>query len=417
MGISFFGSSAGGGGGGIRKVADAAARAALAPTEGDFVIQLDTDDLYYYNGSAWELYVEDADNDDIALVISNLAAHLADTTDAHLASAIGFTPTGSIAATTAQAAIAEVATDAAADLAAHIADTTDAHAASAIGFTPTGNIAATTVQAAIAEVDSETDTRLDALEATSHAAVTLTTIGATPNANGASLSTQQLQLQPANASFGGVVSTAAQTFAGAKTFSDTTDATSTSTGAIITSGGIGAAKNIYAGTGLNVGSGALDASQILRVASTTQGANPMPSMTTAQRTAIASPATALMVYDTDLGGAMFYDGTQWQFMDGRATIAAAQTPANAATLTPLGYRHQILPVSGNGGSAVTLADLGVANAKSGDVLTLIGTSDTATVTLVAATNTSMNGSCTLALDSTITFKFYSSKWREVERNT
>jgi hypothetical protein len=47
--------------------------------------------------------------------------------------------------------------------------------------------------------------------------VTLTTIGATPNANGASLSGQQLQLQPANASFGGVVTTGTQTFAGAKT--------------------------------------------------------------------------------------------------------------------------------------------------------------------------------------------------------
>lgn len=47
--------------------------------------------------------------------------------------------------------------------------------------------------------------------------VTLTTIGSTPNANGASLSGQQLQLQPADSSFGGVVSTTAQTFLGAKT--------------------------------------------------------------------------------------------------------------------------------------------------------------------------------------------------------
>lgn len=39
---------------------------------------------------------------------------------------------------------------------AHISDPTDAHAASAVGFTPTGGIAATNVQAAIAELDSET---------------------------------------------------------------------------------------------------------------------------------------------------------------------------------------------------------------------------------------------------------------------
>jgi hypothetical protein len=50
-----------------------------------------------------------------------LDAHLADTVDAHDASAISFTPTGTIAATDVQAAIAEAATDAAAALAAHAA--------------------------------------------------------------------------------------------------------------------------------------------------------------------------------------------------------------------------------------------------------------------------------------------------------
>jgi hypothetical protein len=50
--------------------------------------------------------------------------------------------------------------------------------------------------------------------------VTLAAIGATPNANGASLSGQALNLQPASASFGGVVTTGAQTLAGAKTFND-----------------------------------------------------------------------------------------------------------------------------------------------------------------------------------------------------
>ena len=45
-----------------------------------------------------------------------------------------------------------------AELDAHVNDTTNAHAASSIGFTPTGTIAATTVQAAIAEVASEAGT-------------------------------------------------------------------------------------------------------------------------------------------------------------------------------------------------------------------------------------------------------------------
>jgi hypothetical protein len=53
--------------------------------------------------------------------------------------------------TAANAAVAAVA----ADLAAHIADPTAAHAASAISFSPTGGIASTDVQAALAELDTE----------------------------------------------------------------------------------------------------------------------------------------------------------------------------------------------------------------------------------------------------------------------
>lgn len=52
--------------------------------------------------------------------------------------------------------------------------------------------------------------------------VTLAAIGATPNANAASLSGQVLNLQPASASFGGVVTTGTQTFAGDKTFTGNT---------------------------------------------------------------------------------------------------------------------------------------------------------------------------------------------------
>jgi hypothetical protein len=52
-------------------------------------------------------------------------------------------------------AVVDYADGVASDLADHIADTTDAHAASAITNTPAGFIAATTVQAAIDELDSE----------------------------------------------------------------------------------------------------------------------------------------------------------------------------------------------------------------------------------------------------------------------
>lgn len=52
----------------------------------------------------------------------------------------------------------------------------------------------------------------------SHNAVTLGAIGTNSNANGMTLNTQVLNLEPASASFGGVVTTGAQNFAGAKTF-------------------------------------------------------------------------------------------------------------------------------------------------------------------------------------------------------
>lgn len=47
---------------------------------------------------------------------------------------------------------------------------------------------------------------------------TLTTIGSTPNANAATLTGTTLNLEPASASFGGVVTIGSQTFAGVKTF-------------------------------------------------------------------------------------------------------------------------------------------------------------------------------------------------------
>lgn len=97
-----------------------------------------------------------------------VSAHLADATDAHDASAISFVATGSIAATNVQTAVAEVATDAAAALTAglatkadasaltaHTGDTSDAHDASAISFVAAGTIAATDVQAAIEEVATD----------------------------------------------------------------------------------------------------------------------------------------------------------------------------------------------------------------------------------------------------------------------
>jgi len=112
-----------------------------------------------------------------------IEAHLADTVDAHDASAISFSATGNIVATDVQAAIAELdsekATVAEPIAAAHIADTSDAHDASAISFSPVGTIAGADVQTAVAEVATDAASALS-----THAAVTssvhgISTFGAT----------------------------------------------------------------------------------------------------------------------------------------------------------------------------------------------------------------------------------------------
>jgi hypothetical protein len=77
--------------------------------------------------------------------------HVSDSSGAHAASAVSFSPTGTIAATNVQAAIAEVASEN--DLAGHTGDTTDAHDASAISIADAGAYySGSDVEAALQEI-------------------------------------------------------------------------------------------------------------------------------------------------------------------------------------------------------------------------------------------------------------------------
>jgi hypothetical protein len=70
--------------------------------------------------------------------------------------------------------------------------------------------------------------------------------------------------------------------------------------------------------GIN-GTGATPAaSAMLDIVSTTKGLL-IPRMTSAQRTAIATPATGLLVYDTTVGNFYYYDGAVWRLMLNTAT--------------------------------------------------------------------------------------------------
>jgi hypothetical protein len=81
-----------------------------------------------------------------------LAGHIADTVDAHDAQAISLLDAGgNYAATNVEDALDEAADD----LAAHLSDAADAHDASAVSVVPFGTIAATTVQAALEEIATE----------------------------------------------------------------------------------------------------------------------------------------------------------------------------------------------------------------------------------------------------------------------
>jgi hypothetical protein len=73
----------------------------------------------------------------------------------------------------------------------------------------------------------------------------------------------------------------------------------------------GTAANYMAGV-LTIGTAAPNASAQLQVDSTTKGFLP-PRMTSAQRTAISSPATGLIVYQTDsVEGLYIYTSSGWK---------------------------------------------------------------------------------------------------------
>ena len=74
---------------------------------------------------------------------------------------------------------------------------------------------------------------------------------------------------------------------------------------------------------VGINTAAPNASAVLDVTSTTQGML-VPRMTTAQRTAIASPVASLLVFQTDgTAGFYYYTGAAWQYLNTQWTYNAA----------------------------------------------------------------------------------------------
>jgi hypothetical protein len=88
-------------------------------------------------------------------------------------------------------------------------------------------------------------------------------------------------------------------------------------------------------------------SALLQLTSTTQGFLP-PRMTSAQRTAISSPVTGLMVYNTTLVGAEYYSGSTWVQVGTRTP--RMQTAAGTGTITVTADttdQNNLTAISGN----------------------------------------------------------------------
>lgn len=112
-----------------------------------------------------QTYIETA-YDNAVQALADIAAHIADATDAHDASAISVVASGNLAATDVQTALDELQTDIdtralQSDFAAHLADLTDAHDASAISVVASGNLTSTDVQGALDELQGDVDNHLD----------------------------------------------------------------------------------------------------------------------------------------------------------------------------------------------------------------------------------------------------------------
>src|SRR5436190_9494762 len=86
------------------------------------------------------------------------------------------------------------------------------------------------------------------------------------------------------------------------------------------------------GVSINPSGNPADASALLDLSSTNKGTL-ITRMTTAQRDAIASPATGLLIYNTDCNNLNLYNGSAWVDMVGNVVTGLSLPPA-AGTNTP-----------------------------------------------------------------------------------
>ena len=139
------------------------------------------------------------------------------------------------------------------------------------------------------------------------------------------------------------------------------------------------------GVALNTTGAKADTSAMLDIASTSKGLL-APRMTTAQKSAIVTPATGLLIYQTDgTSGFYYYNGTAWVAVQsaGSSTIAMVNTNASGYLSTAIGYNTTASGLYstaiGNStiASGVNSTAMGSSTKASGTYSTAMGTSTTA----------------------------------------
>jgi len=305
-------------------------------------------------------------------------------------------------------------------------------------------------------IQTQLDTKIQALSA----------IGAVPNANGATITGTTLNLQPANASFGGVVTTGAQTFAGAKTLASllVSDLTTgriplistagllIDNAAITHSGGNIAATQFTgnlvsdtfksltsAGAQLQSDTGTLIATLGASSGSSSQWAGTQVysastrwvesggGTDTVNIVAPASIAATFTLTLPDTNGdpdqVLSTDGSgvlSWVAAGGLTVSGSVASPnvvvAATGIAAPTVNNNYMVYVAGNSGNINITANPQIADGIfNGQELCLVGTSDTDTVTLEDGDGLDQNGAAILGVNDEICYKWNLTDWRESTR--